>query len=224
MHDRRSKVYDTQVNPHSQLGSPELVSESTHQTTHSVTGFNSFKSMKHSQEEPFNDDIKIATVINQAKGPLRNHLLSTRSLTTSSQRLKCHINIKEDRLRRNYNQHHQGPAPMEIDQMNFGKGKGKSEGKGKNKGKFKGPPIKGKGKNNKGESFNYKGGKGKKKPNSIQLIATKGTTVSSRKRSVATTKNNGFNNGKRKVLASQSFAGLVARRVLAAISAGGMDL
>eukprot|EP00971_Amphidinium_carterae_P100527 1988457-Amphidinium_carterae.1 len=101
------------------------------------------------------DEIKIATVISQVKGPLRNHLLlNIDDVTTFNDVKKKIIDYFQstyDVSHQHQGRHsHQGPAPMEIDQINGVKGKGRGKGKGKSKGKFKGPPIKGKGKNNKG--------------------------------------------------------------------------
>eukprot|EP00971_Amphidinium_carterae_P258793 5136365-Amphidinium_carterae.1 len=75
------------------------------------------------------------------------------SITINRQKVKEHICQSDwyDVSHQHQGRHnHQGPAPMEIDQINGVKGKRKGKGKGKSKGTLKGPPIKGKGKNNKG--------------------------------------------------------------------------
>eukprot|EP00971_Amphidinium_carterae_P021482 423625-Amphidinium_carterae.2 len=93
------------------------------------------------------DDIKIASVVNSAKGQLRNHLLLNMDETTTF----------ED-VNKTISDFFQSNQP--IDQINGFKGK---KGK-KREGKSKGPPIKGK---SKGRAFS-KGSKGKNRQNQLQ--------------------------------------------------------
>eukprot|EP00971_Amphidinium_carterae_P287199 5701165-Amphidinium_carterae.1 len=69
------------------------------------------------------DEIKIATVINQVKGPLRNHLLLNIDDVTTFNDVKKKIvdyfQSAYDVSHQHHGKHsHQGPAPMEIDQIN----------------------------------------------------------------------------------------------------------
>ena len=112
------------------------------------------------------DAVKIATLLNETKGPLQQHLqLQAGNITTYAQ-IRSMV-IEYCRATASFtglqaitpSSNNQGPAPMDIGATWFNKGTGK---KGKHKGK--GKHTKGKGYGGHGNNYgysNYKGGKGK---------------------------------------------------------------